>query len=126
MSMASSAKVRLAILISGRGSNMQALLDACDTPDYPAQPVMVLSNRPLAQGLKTASARGIPTKAIDHKTFGKDRQAFEREMSTALEEVDTDIIALAGFMRVLTPWFVSRWSGRMINIHPSLLPMACQ
>ena len=115
-------RLRLAILISGRGTNMEALLDAADAPDYPAEPVLVLSNRPDAAGLETAASRGIATVAIDHKPFGKDREAFERAMQEHLEKAGVEIIALAGFMRVLTPWFVSRWSGRMINIHPSLLP----
>ncbi len=115
-------RLRLAIMISGRGSNMDAILSAAQAPDYPAAPVLVLSNRPDAQGLKTAAAQGIATCAIDHKTFGKDRQAFEREVDKALEAANIEIIALAGFMRVLTPWFVERWSGRLINIHPSLLP----
>lgn len=115
-------RLRLAILISGRGSNMEALLKAAEDPAYPAKPVLVLSNRPDAKGLGTAAAAGIPTRAIDHKLYGKDREAFEREMDRALTAAGTEIIALAGFMRVLTPWFVSRWEGRMINIHPSLLP----
>ena len=115
-------RLRLAILISGRGSNMEALLKAAEDPAYPAKPVLVLSNRPDAKGLETAAAAGIPALAIDHKLYGRDREAFEREMDKALTEAGTEIIALAGFMRVLTPWFVSRWEGRMINIHPSLLP----
>lgn len=115
-------RLRLAILISGRGSNMEALLRAAEDPAYPAEPVLVLSNRPDAKGLETATAAGIPARAIDHKRYGKDREAFERELDTALTDAGTEIIALAGFMRVLTPWFVSRWEGRMINIHPSLLP----
>jgi len=115
-------RLRLAIMISGRGSNMDAILTAAQAPDYPAQPTLVLSNRPDAQGLETAAAQGIATRAIDHKQFGKDREAFEREMDKALQSASIDIIALAGFMRVLTPWFVQRWAGRLINIHPSLLP----
>ncbi len=115
-------RLRLAIMISGRGSNMDAILSAAQAPDYPAQPTLVLSNRPDAKGLDTAAAQGIATCAIDHKQFGKDREAFEREMDKALQSANIDIIALAGFMRVLTPWFVQRWSGRLINIHPSLLP----
>ena len=115
-------RLNLAILISGRGSNMEALLSAAEDPAYPAKPVLVASNRPDAKGLETAAAAGIPTLAIDHKLYGKDREAFERELDKALTEAGTEIIALAGFMRVLTPWFVTRWEGRMINIHPSLLP----
>lgn len=116
------APLRLAILISGRGSNMEALINAAREPDYPASPVMVISNRPEAKGLETARNEGIEALAIDHKRFGKDREAFERELDTALRAAGAEIIALAGFMRVLTPWFVSRWKGRLINIHPSLLP----
>ncbi|MEE2920278.1 MAG: phosphoribosylglycinamide formyltransferase [Pseudomonadota bacterium] len=115
-------RLKLAILISGRGSNMKALLEAARDPSFPAQPVLVLSNRPDARGLETAAAEGIATHAIDHKTFGKDREAFERAMNEHLEAAGVEIIALAGFMRVLTPWFVNTWEGRMINIHPSLLP----
>ena len=115
-------RLRLAILISGRGSNMEAILDAAQDPAYPAKPVLVLSNRPDAKGLETAARAGIPTAAIDHKTFGKDREAFERAMQDQLTEAGVEIIALAGFMRVLTPWFVDKWQGRMVNIHPSLLP----
>jgi len=115
-------RLNLAILISGRGSNMEALLKAAAAPDYPAKPVLILSNRPDALGLETALAAGVQAVAIDHKPFGKDREAFERAMDVALIGAGTDIIALAGFMRVLTPWFVEKWQGRMINIHPSLLP----
>jgi len=115
-------KVRLAILISGRGTNMEAILDACMEENYPASPALVLSNRPNAQGLTTAAAHGIPTLAIDHKLYGKDREAFEKAMDLALQNAGVELIALAGFMRILTPWFVNRWQGRLINIHPSLLP----
>jgi len=115
-------RLRLAILISGRGSNMEAILDAAQDPAYPAKPVLVLSNRPDARGLETAARAGIPTAAIDHTTYGKDREAFERAMHEQLTEAGVEIIALAGFMRVLTPWFVNKWQGRMVNIHPSLLP----
>lgn len=115
-------RLKLAILISGRGSNMEAILEAARDPAYPAQPVLVLSNRPDAKGLETAAAAGIATAAIDHKTYGKDREAFERAMHEQLTETGVEIIALAGFMRVLTPWFVNTWEGRMVNIHPSLLP----
>lgn len=115
-------RLRLAILISGRGSNMEALLHAARGADYPAEPVLVLSNRPDAMGLETARAGGIAAVCIDHKSFGKDREAFENAVDLALREAGVEIIALAGFMRVLTPWFVARWAGRLINIHPSLLP----
>lgn len=115
-------KLGLAILISGRGTNMDALLQACEAPDYPAQPMIVISNRPEAAGLEKARARGVAAKSIDHKSFGDDRQAFEQALQSELEAHKVEIIALAGFMRVLTSWFVNRWKGRMINIHPSLLP----
>ncbi|MGH1420904.1 MAG: phosphoribosylglycinamide formyltransferase [Hyphomonas sp.] len=115
--------LRLAIFISGRGSNMEALLEAAQADaNYPATPALVLSNRPDAAGLETARNSGVATAAIDHKPFGKDREAFERAIQAELEAAKIDIIALAGFMRVLTPWFVEKWEGRMINIHPSLLP----
>ena len=113
---------RVAILISGRGSNMMALVEAAVAPDFPAEIALVLSNRPDAAGLDWASSRGIPVAAVDHKTFGKDREAFERAMQAMLEENDIDLVCLAGFMRVLTPWFVAQWQGRMLNIHPALLP----
>jgi phosphoribosylglycinamide formyltransferase-1 len=115
-------RLKLAILISGRGSNMEALVRAAKSPDYPAEPVLILSNRPDAAGLAFAEAAGIPALAIDHKAYGKDREAFERDLDAALHAAGAEIIALAGFMRVLTNWFVSRWEGRMVNIHPSLLP----
>ncbi len=101
---------------------MEALLQAAEDPGYPAQPVLVASNRPDAKGLETAASAGIATAFVDHKLYGKDREAFERALDAILEEAGTEIIALAGFMRVLTPWFVDKWAGRMINIHPSLLP----
>ena len=115
-------RLKLAILISGRGSNMEALVRAARAPDYPAEAVLVLSNRPEAAGLMFAEAAGIPALAIDHRTYGKDREAFERDLDAALRAAGVEIIALAGFMRVLTNWFVTRWEGRMVNIHPSLLP----
>jgi phosphoribosylglycinamide formyltransferase 1 len=116
-------RLKLAILISGRGSNMEALLKAAAAdPEFPAEPVLVLSNKPDAQGLKIAEAMGVAAVAIDHRTFGKDREAFEFHVDATLRGAGVEVIALAGFMRVLTPWFVKRWEGRMINIHPSLLP----
>jgi phosphoribosylglycinamide formyltransferase 1 len=113
---------RVAVLISGRGSNMVALIDAAKAPDYPAEIALVLSNRPDAAGLARASAEGIATVVVDHTAFGKDREGFERALHTALEERSIEIVCLAGFMRLLTPWFVRRWEGRLINIHPALLP----
>jgi phosphoribosylglycinamide formyltransferase-1 len=115
-------KKRVAVLISGRGSNLAALIQAAAAPDYPADIVFVLSNRPGAGGLSFAAERGIATAVVDHARFGKDREAFEREMQKQLQCRQIDILCLAGFMRLLTPWFVSRWDGRMINIHPALLP----
>ncbi len=116
------ARKRVAILISGRGANMGALIEAAKKPDYPAEIALVLSNRPEARGLRRARAEGIPTAAVDHTAFGKDREAFERAVQAHLEARGIDIVCLAGFMRLLTPSFVSRWSGRMLNIHPALLP----
>lgn len=115
-------RLRLAIFISGRGSNMDAILKAAEDEIYPAEPALVISNKPDAKGLETARDAGIPALAIDHRPFGKDREAFERQIDDALQQTHVEIIALAGFMRVLTPWFVARWTGRLINIHPSLLP----
>ena len=112
---------RVAILISGGGSNMLALVDSM-TGDHPARPVLVLSNDPGAAGLRRAAERGIPTAAVDHRPYGKDRAGFEAELLKPLLAAKADIICLAGFMRVLTPGFVGRFAGRMLNIHPSLLP----
>lgn len=110
---------RVAVLISGRGSNLKALLDA-EQDAY--EIVLVISNVPAAGGLALAQQAGVNTLTIDHKPFGKDREAFEREVDAALRAYDIELIALAGFMRVLTPFFVRGWAGRLINIHPSLLP----
>ncbi len=115
-------RTRLGILISGRGSNMEALLTAAQSPDWPCEPVIVLSNRPDAGGLARARGFGVKAAAVDHKLFGKDREAFERAIDAELKSAGVELIALAGFMRVLTPWFVNEWAGRLINIHPSLLP----
>jgi phosphoribosylglycinamide formyltransferase-1 len=115
-------KKRVAILISGRGANMAALIAAAKAPDYPAEIALVLSNRPGAAGLARAGAEGIPAAVVDHAQFGKDRAMFERAVQAMLEAHRIDILCLAGFLRVLTPGFVSLWSGRMINIHPALLP----
>lgn len=112
---------RVAILISGGGSNMVELLKSM-TGDHPARACVVLSNIPDAGGLAKAEAAGVPTVVVDHKPFGADRAAFEAEMAKALDQYQPDIIALAGFMRVLTAEFVARYQGRMLNIHPSLLP----
>ena len=116
------AKRRTAVLISGRGSNMVALAEASADPDYPAEIVLVVSNRPDAAGLATAHARGIPTMTIDHRPFGADRAAHEVAVDAALRAHGVEIVCLAGYLRLLSPYLVSRWSGRMLNIHPSLLP----
>jgi phosphoribosylglycinamide formyltransferase-1 len=116
------AKRRVAILISGRGSNMAALIAAARAAEYPAEIALVLSNRPNAKGLATAQAADLATVVVDHTSFGKDREAFERALQSELEARRIDIVCLAGFMRLLTPWFVSCWQGRMLNIHPALLP----
>ena len=113
---------RVAILISGRGSNMKSLVEAARAADYPAEIALVLSNRPDAAGLAWAAERGIKTAVVDHKPFGRDREAFEREVQQILISEKIDIVCLAGFMRVLTSWFVAQWQDRMLNIHPALLP----
>jgi phosphoribosylglycinamide formyltransferase-1 len=115
-------KRRVAILISGRGSNMTALIAAAQAPDYPAEIALVLSNRPDAQGIAAARAAGIATAIVDHTRFGKDRAAFEAALERELQARRIDIVCLAGFMRLLTPGLVSRWEGRMLNVHPALLP----
>ncbi|WP_419760692.1 phosphoribosylglycinamide formyltransferase [Acidisoma sp.] len=115
-------KRRTAVLVSGRGSNMVALAEAAAAADYPAEIVLVISNRPDAAGLATAAARGIPTMAIDHRPFGSDRGAHEVAVDAALRAHGVEIVCLAGYLRLLSPYLVSRWSGRMLNIHPSLLP----
>jgi phosphoribosylglycinamide formyltransferase-1 len=112
---------RVAILISGGGSNMLALVRDM-AGDHPARPVLVASNDPQAAGLARAADLGIETAAVDHRPFGKDRAAFEAALTERLERARPDIICLAGFMRILTPGFIGRWEGRMLNIHPSLLP----
>ena len=112
---------RTAILISGGGSNIVTLVQSM-TGDHPARPCLVLANDPAAGGLDKAAALGVPTAVVDHRPFGRDRAGFEGELSRVLAAHAPDIICLAGFMRVLTPDFVTRWQGRMLNIHPSLLP----
>jgi phosphoribosylglycinamide formyltransferase-1 len=112
---------RVAILISGGGSNMLRLVEDM-TGDHPARPVLIASNDPAAAGLAKAAAMGIPTAAVDHRNFPKDRAGFEAALLEPLLAAQPDIICLAGFMRILTPDFVTRFQGRMLNIHPSLLP----
>ncbi|MBX9825026.1 MAG: phosphoribosylglycinamide formyltransferase [Xanthobacteraceae bacterium] len=113
---------RVAVLISGRGSNMVALIEAAREPAYPAEIVVVLSNDPSAQGLQRAAAANIATSVVDHRPFGRDREAFERAIQRELEARNVELVCLAGFMRLLTPWFVRQWEGRMLNVHPALLP----
>ncbi len=115
-------RLRVAVLICGRGSNMAALIEAAKDKSYPAEIVLVLSNRPDATGLDIARASGIATAVIDHKAYGKDRANFDIAMQAVLEQHHIELICLAGFMRLLTPPFVKQWEGRVINIHPALLP----
>jgi phosphoribosylglycinamide formyltransferase-1 len=115
------AKKRVAILISGRGSNMAALIKAAKAKNYPAEIVLVISNRPQAKGLEIASAEGVATALVDHKTYPK-RADFDAALERELAAANIEIICLAGFMRVLTDGFVKHWYGKMLNIHPSLLP----
>lgn len=115
-------KARVAVLISGSGSNLQALLDAAAAPDYPAEIVLVISNRPSAGGLQRAKNAGVPTQVIDHKAYDS-REAFDAALDTALRAARPDAVCLAGFLRVLTAGFVEGWAGRILNIHPSLLPL---
>jgi phosphoribosylglycinamide formyltransferase-1 len=113
---------RVAILISGRGSNMTALIEAARVPDFPAEIVLVAANRPDAAGLARAQQAGIATETVDHTRFGKDRESFERALDAVLTAHGIELICLAGFMRLLTPWFVGKWAGRILNVHPALLP----
>ena len=115
------AKLKVGILISGRGSNMAALIDAAREPAYPAEIACVVSNVASAAGLETARKAGIAAVAIPHKDFA-DRESFDRAVSAELEKHDAGLVALAGFMRIQSPWFPQHWAGRIINIHPSLLP----
>jgi phosphoribosylglycinamide formyltransferase-1 len=115
-------KRRVAILISGRGSNMAALIRAAAASDFPAEIAVVISNRADAAGLQRAGESGIPTLVIESKPFGRDRAGFEAVLQAALDERGIELICLAGFMRLFTAEFVQRWYGRMLNIHPSLLP----
>ncbi len=114
-------KLKLGVLISGRGSNLQALIDASAKPDYPAEIVLVISNVPDAEGLERCRRPNIATAVIDHKDFD-DRESFEAELDKTLRAKEVDLVCLAGFMRLLTDTFVKRWRDRLINIHPSLLP----
>jgi phosphoribosylglycinamide formyltransferase 1 len=116
------ARLKVGVLISGRGSNMQALIEACRMPNFPAEIVLVISNEPGAAGLARAKEAGIATRVIDHRDFNKDRPVFERALTTALEAAGVEFVCNAGFMRLLTETFVAHWRDRQINIHPSLLP----
>jgi phosphoribosylglycinamide formyltransferase-1 len=113
---------RVAILISGRGSNMAALIEAAQAPGYPAEIALVVSNVPSAAGLARAAAAGMPTAVLDHEPFGKDRAAFEHALQAILDQHRIELICLGGFMRLFTASFVQHWHQRMLNIHPSLLP----
>jgi phosphoribosylglycinamide formyltransferase 1 len=117
----SPARTRVGVLISGRGSNMLKLIEAAKAPDYPAEIAVVGSNRPGAEGLALAAAEGIATFGLSHKDF-PDRESFDRAVHDRLMAAGVELVALAGFMRVLSPWFCREWQGRLINIHPSLLP----
>lgn len=115
------ARRRVAVLISGRGSNLASLIAAAAAPDFPAAIALVLSNRPEAAGLLRARDAGLAIAVVDHRAYAA-RPAFEEEIDRRLRAADVDLVCLAGFMRVLTPWFVERWTGRLLNVHPSLLP----
>lgn len=115
------AKLKVAVLISGRGSNLAALLRAAEAPDYPAEIACVISNVAGAPGLSIARAAGVPATVVSHKDH-PDRESFDRALSARLEQHGVELVALAGFMRILSRWFPERWAGRLINIHPSLLP----
>ena len=116
------AKKRVAVLISGRGSNMASLIEAAKEHSYPAEITVVISNQPDAPGLARAQAQAIPTAVVDHRPHGKDRAGFERALQAVLEAHRVELVCLGGFMRLLTPQFVLHWQGRMLNIHPTLLP----
>ncbi|WP_029007429.1 phosphoribosylglycinamide formyltransferase [Azospirillum halopraeferens] len=116
------ARLKLGVLISGRGSNLQALIDAAADPAYPATIALVLSNKADAAGLQRAASAGIPTAVVDHRAHPGDKRAFEEAMDAELRRAGVELVCLAGFMRLLSDWFVERWRDRLINIHPSLLP----
>lgn len=116
-------KTRVAVLISGSGTNMASLIAAGQAADAPYEVVVVISNVADVAGLEKARAAGVEALTVEHKAFGKDREAHERAIDALLVERNVEVIALAGYMRLLTPWLVQKWAGRMINIHPSLLPL---
>src|SRR5262249_49402567 len=115
-------RARVAVLISGRGSNMSALIEAASKPEFPADIALVVSNRADAAGLARAASAGIATAVVDHRKYAGDRAAFEGAVQANLDVHGIELVCLAGFMRLLSPWFVGRWQDRLINIHPSLLP----
>lgn len=117
-----SQRKKVAVLISGRGSNMLSLISAAQDPGFPAEIALVVSNNPDAGGLERAASFGIKTAVLDHRAYKGDRDAFERDMDALLRDHGIELIALAGFMRLLTPFLVNAWQNRMINIHPALLP----
>ena len=116
-----SGRLKVGVVISGRGSNLQALLDACAQPDFPAEIVLVISNNPDVEGLRRAARAGVATETIDHRDYG-DRQSFERALTAALEQAGVTLVCQAGFMRIVTAEYLAHWHNRLINIHPSLLP----
>ncbi len=116
------ARLRLGVLISGRGSNLQALIDAAADPAFPVEIALVLSNKADAYGLERAAQAGIATAVVSHRDFPGDKAAFEAAMDAQLRAAGVELVCLAGFMRILSPWFVESWHDRLINIHPSLLP----
>ena len=113
---------KIGVLISGRGSNLQALIDACALPDYPAEIALVIANRADAFGIERARRAGVPAMVIPHRDFA-DRESFDAALDAALRQAGVELVCTAGFMRILTAWFVERWHDRQINIHPSLLPL---
>ena len=115
-------KTPVGVLISGRGSNMEALIRAAQAPDFPAEIVLVLSNDPEAKGLEIARSYGVAAEAVDHRPFKRDRDAHERAVAAQLDAAGVEIVCLAGYMRLLTPYLVGKYAGRMLNIHPSILP----
>ncbi len=114
-------KLKLAVLISGRGSNLKSLIDACAAKDFPAEIALVISNKQNAPGLNFAKKAGIPMAILDHKKYDS-REEFDKAMSAEIEKSGAKLVCLAGFMRLLSPWFVEKWHNKLINIHPSLLP----
>ena len=119
--MRSAGKARLAILISGRGSNLQAFIDACESGDLAAEICLVISNNPSAEGLRRAAAAGLATRCVDHRDY-PDRETFDTALALEVGQSSPDLVILAGFMRILTPAFIQPFSGRLLNVHPSLLP----